>query len=234
MTNYLKVTKKPVYEDAVQFRHDLPKSWNLCKTFVGAKWSQTRNAGFVNTAYVETPEGRTALVDGDFIVHGLNQGEFFVLSEVQFHESYDIIASMRKWEPKKGILDDNDPWEDLEAVTTQTDFKPMDYKGYVYTPEELDTINTIVDAPKHIDELYPTDLLKMMLPTQRTVTFNDEGIGRMEGQYHDDRVDAFASAIDISKKLVSPMDHILSDLRSQAAMLHGEKVKNNDQTDKDG
>ncbi|QHJ81762.1 MAG: hypothetical protein [Bacteriophage sp.] len=200
MTNYLKVTKKPVYEDAVQFRHDLPKSWNLCKTFVGAKWSQTRNAGFVNTAYVETPEGRTALVDGDFIVHGLNQGEFFVLSEVQFHESYDIIASMRKWEPKKGILDDKDPWEDIT----------------------------------HIDELYPTDLLKMMLPTQRTVTFNDEEIGRMEGQYHDGIADSMAGAIDISKKLSTPMDHILSDIRSQAAILHGEKVRKNDKTKTDG
>lgn len=200
MTNYLKVTKKPVYEDAVQFRHDLPKSWNLCKTFVGAKWSQTRNAGFVNTAYVETPEGRTALVDGDFIVHGLNKGDFFVLSEVQFHESYDIIASMRKWEPKKGILDDKDPWEDIT----------------------------------NIDELYPTDLLKMMLPTQRAVTFNDEEIGRMEGRYHDDQVDAFASAIDINKRLSTPMDHILSDLRSQAAILHGEKVRKNDKTKTDG
>lgn len=167
MTHYLKVTKKLVYEDAVQFRHDLPKSWNLCKTFVGAKWSQTRTAGFVNTAYVETPEGRTALVDGDYIVHGLNKGAFFVLSEVQFHESYDIIAIMRKWEPKKDILD-------------------------------------------------------------------DESIGRMEGRYHDDRVDAFTSAIDISKKLVSPMDHILSDLRSQAATLHGEKVRKNDKTETDG
>lgn len=176
MTHYLKVAKKLVYEDAVQFRHDLPKSWNLCKTFVGAKWSQTRTAGFVNTAYVETPEGRTALVDGDYIVHGLNKGAFFVLSEVQFHESYDIIASMRKWEPKKGIL----------------------------------------------DEVYPTDLLKIMLPTHRTATFND------------DRVDAFTSAIDISKKLVSPMDHILSDLRSQAATLHGEKVRKNDKTETDG
>lgn len=188
MTHYLKVTKKLVYEDAVQFRHDLPKSWNLCKTFVGAKWSQTRTAGFVNTAYVETPEGRTALVDGDYIVHGLNKGAFFVLSEVQFHESYDIIASMRKWEPKKGILDDKDPWEDIT----------------------------------HIDEVYPTDLLKIMLPTHRTVPFND------------DRVDAFTSAIDISKKLVSPMDHILSDLRSQAATLHGEKVRKNDKTETDG
>ena len=191
MTNYLKVTKKPVYEDAVQFRHDLPKSWNLCKTFVGAKWSQTRNAGFVNTAYVETPEGRTALVDGDFIVHGLNQGEFFVLSEVQFHESYDIIANMRKWEPKKGILDDKDPWT------------AMDYWGNIYTQEELDKINTVIDFDEPLDKPHYAMDLSNSVP-------------------------------ELTKKLVSPMDHILSDIRSQAATLHGEKVRKNDKTKTDG
>ncbi|MEG0239533.1 MAG: hypothetical protein RR643_05215 [Anaerorhabdus sp.] len=198
MTKYLKVTKKPVYEDAVQFRHDLPKSWNLCHTFVGAKWSQTRNAGFVNTAYVETPEGRTALVDGDFIVYGLNQGEFFVLSEVQFHESYDIIASMRKWEPKKGILDDKDPWDDIPVKNFHAEW---------YAKQEpLTKVEKLIVEP--IDMLYTSEEMRAL------------------GMDFDEQKR--------SKRLSTPMDHILSDLRSQAAALHGEKVRKNDKTETDG
>lgn len=213
MTNYLKVTKKPVYEDAVQFRHDLPKSWNLCHTFVGAKWSQTRNAGFVNTAYVETPEGRTALVDGDYIVHGLNQGDFFVLSEVQFHESYDIIASMRKWEPKKGILDDKDPWEDLPVKNFHAEW---------YAKQEpLTKVEKLIVEP--IDMLYTSEEMRAL-----GMDFDKPII---EPHF---AMDLSSIRPDLNKKLSTPMDHILSDLRSQAALLHGEKVKNNDQTDKDG
>ena len=106
--------KKPVVVEVIQFNMFNPRSYRLCKEFVGDTW--VRIVDMPNDLPgIETLEGTMEISDGDYIIKGVN-GEFYSCKEDIFEKTYDLVETYTLVEetPKRYVF--NPTPEDMDKA----------------------------------------------------------------------------------------------------------------------
>lgn len=82
----MKVRKKPVVVEAVQFKINDPSSHETCREFAGERLTEND----VGKWFVDTGDWFVPIFDGDYIIKGVN-GEFYPCAPDVFEQTYEIM-----------------------------------------------------------------------------------------------------------------------------------------------